>query len=225
MSSPTRCTAANAASIAETSSDPLPGRPRWPPTCRAAASTGCKICVSGLRSHIFDANANANHYHSSSYSYLMGPMRVLFCLLLASALADVPPRAAKEPKTGIRRRRPFSQPPRSSASRFSRTPRSRPAASMSCATCHDPDNAFAAPAGGPAVPLGGAELDVAGFRNAPSLKYLTQNPDVLLRRRRYTDRRIRSRRPRGHARPPGAPAVPLRARDGECVGRRRGRRS
>ncbi len=47
---------------------------------------------------------------------------------------------------------------------------------MSCATCHTPDNAFAAPAGDPAVPRGGLAGDVPGFRNAPSLKYLTQNP-------------------------------------------------
>jgi len=47
---------------------------------------------------------------------------------------------------------------------------------QSCATCHSPDNAFAAPAGDPAVPRGGPNLDVPGFRNSPSLKYLTQNP-------------------------------------------------
>jgi cytochrome c peroxidase len=47
---------------------------------------------------------------------------------------------------------------------------------MSCATCHSPENAFAAPPGGPAVPSGGLNLDTPGFRNAPSLKYLTQNP-------------------------------------------------
>ena|SRR5882672_146698 len=47
---------------------------------------------------------------------------------------------------------------------------------MSCASCHDPGNAFAAAPGGAAVPLGGPALDVPGFRNAPSLKYLTQNP-------------------------------------------------
>jgi cytochrome c peroxidase len=47
---------------------------------------------------------------------------------------------------------------------------------MACSTCHDPANAFAAPAGSPAVPRGGPGLNVAGFRNAPSLKYLTQNP-------------------------------------------------
>jgi cytochrome c peroxidase len=47
---------------------------------------------------------------------------------------------------------------------------------MSCASCHSPDNAFAAAAGGPAVPLGGESGAVTGFRNAPSLKYLTQNP-------------------------------------------------
>jgi cytochrome c peroxidase len=46
---------------------------------------------------------------------------------------------------------------------------------MSCASCHSPDNAFAAPPGDPAVPHGGPGLDTPGFRNAPSLKYLTQN--------------------------------------------------
>ncbi len=48
--------------------------------------------------------------------------------------------------------------------------------SLSCASCHDPDNAFSAPPGGGAVPLGGPRLDAPGFRNAPSLKYLTRNP-------------------------------------------------
>ena len=50
---------------------------------------------------------------------------------------------------------------------------------MSCASCHSPDNAFAAPAGGPAVPLGGANGTVPGFRNAPSIKYLTLNPEFF----------------------------------------------
>jgi len=47
---------------------------------------------------------------------------------------------------------------------------------QSCASCHSPGNAFAAPAGDPAAPRGGPSGDVPGFRNAPSLKYLTQNP-------------------------------------------------
>jgi cytochrome c peroxidase len=47
---------------------------------------------------------------------------------------------------------------------------------LSCASCHARDNAFAAPAGDPAVPRGGLHRDVPGFRNGPSLKYLTQNP-------------------------------------------------
>lgn len=44
---------------------------------------------------------------------------------------------------------------------------------LACASCHDKDRAFA---GATAVPTGGVGLDVSGFRNAPSLKYLTQNP-------------------------------------------------
>jgi len=47
---------------------------------------------------------------------------------------------------------------------------------MSCATCHDPDSALAAPPGGGPVPFGGAGLDVAGFRNAPSLRYVALTP-------------------------------------------------
>ncbi len=50
---------------------------------------------------------------------------------------------------------------------------------MSCASCHTRDNAFAAPTGDPAVPRGGPTGDVPGFRNAPSLKYLTQNPSFF----------------------------------------------
>ena len=46
---------------------------------------------------------------------------------------------------------------------------------MSCATCHSPDNAYAG-ADGRAVPLGGANLDQPGFRNAPSLRYLSFSP-------------------------------------------------
>ncbi len=48
---------------------------------------------------------------------------------------------------------------------------------LSCGTCHDEDHAFAgATAAGIPVPIGGAGGPVQGFRNAPSLKYLTQNP-------------------------------------------------
>ena len=47
---------------------------------------------------------------------------------------------------------------------------------IACATCHSPDNAFAAPPGHGAVPVGGVHLDVTGFRNAPSLKYLSETP-------------------------------------------------
>lgn len=46
---------------------------------------------------------------------------------------------------------------------------------MSCETCHSPSNAHAQPT--PlAVPLGGLGLNVPGFRNAPSLHYLSQTP-------------------------------------------------
>lgn len=44
---------------------------------------------------------------------------------------------------------------------------------VACASCHERARAFA---GDTVVPIGGVGMDVQGFRNAPSLKYLTQNP-------------------------------------------------
>ena len=46
---------------------------------------------------------------------------------------------------------------------------------QSCATCHNPDNAHA-PINDLAVQLGGAQLDVPGFRAVPSLRYLHLAP-------------------------------------------------
>lgn len=46
---------------------------------------------------------------------------------------------------------------------------------QSCATCHDPDNAHAQ-TNSLAVQLGGANLDVPGFRAVPSLRYLHLTP-------------------------------------------------
>jgi cytochrome c peroxidase len=46
---------------------------------------------------------------------------------------------------------------------------------QSCQTCHDPAHAFAA-SDGRAVPLGGVAMNLPGFRNAPSLMYLSFTP-------------------------------------------------
>ena len=46
---------------------------------------------------------------------------------------------------------------------------------QSCASCHDPDHAHG-PTNNLAVQLGGANLDVSGFRAAPSLRYLKTTP-------------------------------------------------
>jgi cytochrome c peroxidase len=51
---------------------------------------------------------------------------------------------------------------------------------MSCATCHDPQHGFAQPAAQGPVPMGGRTLDVAGTRNAPSLRYLAWTPPFSL---------------------------------------------
>lgn len=45
---------------------------------------------------------------------------------------------------------------------------------LSCAICHDPARAHAA-SDGLAVPLGGPSMDTSGFRNAPTLRYLSFN--------------------------------------------------
>ena len=46
---------------------------------------------------------------------------------------------------------------------------------LACASCHDPARGHAGN-DNRAVPLGGATLTQPGFRNAPSLRYLKQNP-------------------------------------------------
>ena len=52
---------------------------------------------------------------------------------------------------------------------------------MSCETCHSPNHAHAQPTT-LAVPLGGAGLNVPGFRNAPSLRYLNLTPPFFFDR-------------------------------------------
>jgi cytochrome c peroxidase len=75
-------------------------------------------------------------------------------MLLASACAN-----AASPDTVMLGRQIFNDVSLSSSGR------------MSCATCHDPAHAHA-PANDLATQPGGAELDVAGFRAVPSLRYL-----------------------------------------------------
>ena len=47
---------------------------------------------------------------------------------------------------------------------------------LSCASCHDPANAYAAPANAGPVMLSGARLDRWGLRSVPSLRYLAPRP-------------------------------------------------
>lgn len=46
---------------------------------------------------------------------------------------------------------------------------------QSCASCHNPDNAHG-PSDGLAIPLGGPDGKVVGFRASPSLRYMQQTP-------------------------------------------------
>jgi cytochrome c peroxidase len=47
---------------------------------------------------------------------------------------------------------------------------------LSCASCHDPTNAYAAPTDSGVVIRGGANTDRVGFRAIPSLRYLSDTP-------------------------------------------------
>ena len=47
---------------------------------------------------------------------------------------------------------------------------------LSCASCHDPANAYAAPTSAEVVMRGGAKGDRAGLRTVPSLRYLGDTP-------------------------------------------------
>ena len=47
---------------------------------------------------------------------------------------------------------------------------------LSCASCHDPTNAYAAPKASGVVMRGGANMDRPGLRAVPSLRYLSDTP-------------------------------------------------
>ena len=47
---------------------------------------------------------------------------------------------------------------------------------LSCASCHDPANAYAAPKTAGAVMMGGADMNRPGLRAVPSLRYLSDTP-------------------------------------------------
>jgi cytochrome c peroxidase len=55
-------------------------------------------------------------------------------------------------------------------------PRLSASGAMSCATCHDPAYAYAAPPAAAVVMRGGARLDQPGLRTVPSLRYLSETP-------------------------------------------------
>jgi cytochrome c peroxidase len=57
---------------------------------------------------------------------------------------------------------------------------------LACSSCHDPANAYAAPATAQVVMSGGAGLDRPGLRTVPSLRYLADTPRFS--RHSYVDR-------------------------------------
>jgi cytochrome c peroxidase len=67
---------------------------------------------------------------------------------------------------------------------------------QSCASCHDPANAYAAPHGAEVVMRGGPALDQPGLRTVPSLRYLADTPRFA---RHYYVSTLREREDRGPA--------------------------
>jgi len=65
---------------------------------------------------------------------------------------------------------------------------------LSCASCHDPGNAYAAPPTATVVMLGGPALDRPGLRTVPSLRYLGDTPRFT---RHYYVSTARERQDRG----------------------------
>jgi cytochrome c peroxidase len=65
-------------------------------------------------------------------------------------------------------------------------PRLSASGALSCASCHDPAYAYAAPPGAAVVMRGGAALDRPGLRSVPSLRYLSETPRFA--RHTYVDR-------------------------------------
>src|ERR1700683_1798424 len=65
-------------------------------------------------------------------------------------------------------------------------PRLSASGALSCASCHDPAYAYAAPPGTPVVMGGGPGMDRPGLRSVPSLRYLSETPRFA--RHAYVDR-------------------------------------
>jgi cytochrome c peroxidase len=65
-------------------------------------------------------------------------------------------------------------------------PRLSASGALSCASCHDPAYAYAAPPDTGVVMRGGAGLDQPGLRSVPSLRYLSETPRFA--RHAYVDR-------------------------------------
>ena len=91
---------------------------------------------------------------------IFGLLCVLLCMLLGQAAA-----AATSPSASAQLGRLLFADPALSAS-----------GRQSCASCHDPDNAHAAPRTAGVVMLGGPTLDRPGLRTVPSLRYLGDTP-------------------------------------------------
>jgi len=88
-------------------------------------------------------------------------LQALFGLVAIAAASNGPELPSPAAQLG---RRLFSDPRLSASGR------------MACANCHDPAHAYASPPHAPAVMRGGPQLDRAGLRTVPSLRYLSETP-------------------------------------------------
>ena len=97
----------------------------------------------------------------------------LYLASLCCALAAAPPaHAAKMNAVVAAKAAPSAPTPASLGAKIFSDPSLSASGQLSCASCHSPAHAHAAPPNTGVVPAGGATLSTPGFRTAPSLRYL-----------------------------------------------------
>ena len=97
---------------------------------------------------------------------------VTLAVLTAAAAAAAPPPNQPDARTGAA---PLSQ-AAALGRRIFFDPTLSASGTLSCAGCHDPANAYAAPASAGVVMRGGTDGARPGLRTVPSLRYLTDTP-------------------------------------------------
>lgn len=99
----------------------------------------------------------------------------LYLALLSVAATAMPEAMAAQPVTASAAASPAKPTAASLGAKAFSDPSLSASGALSCASCHSPAHAHAAPPGTGVVPAGGIDGTVAGFRATPSLRYLNFN--------------------------------------------------